>query len=121
MPIVRIDITGPKPAAWKRALLAGARAAVVEALGVPDDRVTVRVIETPDECVDVPDCRTDRFTIVEVIMYEGRPDEMKQALGAAVRAHLERDPGIEPSEVSIVIRDPSRVDLDVPPGEAGRV
>ncbi|HEX9092543.1 MAG TPA: tautomerase family protein [Coriobacteriia bacterium] len=120
MPIVRIDITGPKPPDWKAALLRGARSAVVEALGVPDGRVTVRVVETPGDCVDVPDCRTDRFTIVEVIMYEGRDEEMKRALSAAIRERLSRDPGIEPSEVSVIIRDPSRIDLDVLPGEADR-
>lgn len=120
MPIVRIDITGPKPPAWKKALLDGACAAVVESLGVPRDRVTVRVIETPDDCVDVPDCRTDRFTIIEVIMYEGRSDEMKKAMVDALRERLAADPGIEPSEISVLIRDPSKIDLDVLAGEARR-
>jgi phenylpyruvate tautomerase PptA (4-oxalocrotonate tautomerase family) len=115
MPIVRIDVTGPKPPEWRRALLDGARAAVIEALGVADERVTVRVVETPDECVDVPDCRTDRYTIVEVIMYAGRSDELKKALAAAIRERFAADPGIEPSEVAVVLRDPSKADLDVLP------
>jgi phenylpyruvate tautomerase PptA (4-oxalocrotonate tautomerase family) len=119
MPIIRIDITGPKTPEWKRALLAGTRAAVSESLGVPDARITARVTETPDDCVDVPDCRTDRFTIVEVIMYEGRTDAMKHELVAAIRSRWAASPGVESSEVTVIIRDPSRVDLDVPPGDAG--
>lgn len=120
MPVVRIDITGPRPAAWKRALLEGARSAAVEALGVPDTRVTVRVVEAPDDCVDVPDCRTRDFTVVEVLMYEGRTAEMKLAFVASLREKLAENPGIPPSEVTVVLRDSSTLDLDVLPGEAER-
>jgi phenylpyruvate tautomerase PptA (4-oxalocrotonate tautomerase family) len=119
MPIVRIDITGPKSPEYRRALLDGARAAVTGALGVADERVTVRVIETPDECVDVPDCRSDRYTIVEVIMYAGRSEEKKKALVAALRDRFAADPGIEPFEIAVVLRDPSTTDLDVLPGAEG--
>ena len=118
MPVVRIDITGPKPPQWKRSLLDGVCKAVVEALDVPKDRVTVRVVETPDDCVDVPDCRTNRYTFIEVIMYEGRSDEMKRAFVETLRESLAADPGIEPSEVSVLLRESSKVDLDVLPGEA---
>jgi phenylpyruvate tautomerase PptA (4-oxalocrotonate tautomerase family) len=120
MPIVRVDITGPKTPAWKKALLTGVCAAVVEALDVPRERVTVRVVETPDDCVDVPDCRSDRYTFIEVIMYEGRDTGRKHALVEEVRRRLAEDPGIEPSEVAVLIRDSSVTDLDVLPGEAGR-
>jgi 4-oxalocrotonate tautomerase len=120
MPIVRIDITGPKTAAWRRALLDGVCAAIVQALDVPRERVTVRVVETPDDCVDVPDCRSDRYTFIEVIMYEGRDTDRKHALVEEVRKRLAEDPGIEPSEVAVLIRDSSVTDLDVLPGEAGR-
>ncbi len=118
MPIVRIDITGPKPPEWKKALLTGVCAAVVESLGVPRERVTVRVVETPDDCVDVPDCRTARYTFIEVIMYEGRDPEPKRDMVEAIRHRLAQDPGIEPSEVAVAIRDSSAVDLHVLPGEA---
>jgi len=120
MPVVRIDITGQRSPEWKRALMAGARAAVTQALGAGDERVTVRVVETPDECVDLPDCRTRDFTVVEVLMYEGRTPEAKSAFVAALREKYAADPGIPPSEVTVVLRDFSTLDLDVLPGEAGR-
>lgn len=118
MPLVRIDITGPKPDAYKRALLAGARLAVTSALGVPDSSVTVRVFEASPECVDVPTCRTGRFTVVEVLLYEGRPPELKTALVSALRDIYADNPGIEPSAVTVFIHDASPTDLDVLPGEA---
>lgn len=120
MPIVRIDVTGPKDAAWKRALASRTCAAIVESLDVPRERVVVRVIETPDDCVDVPDCRTDRYTFVEVLMYEGRGADLKRAMVERIRAYLADDPGIEPSEVAIAIREASALDLDVLPGAGGR-
>lgn len=120
MPIVRIDVTGPKSTEYKRALLSGARRAVVVALGVGDERVTVRVVETPAECVDAPPCRTDRFTVVEVLLYEGRSEDLKRALVKALRDELAAAPGIEECEVSIFIHDASMLDLDVMPGQAAR-
>jgi len=118
MPLVRIDITGPKSEAYKQALLSGARAAVTSALGAPNDRVSVRVIETPAECVDVPGCRTERFTLVEVLMFEGRTPQLKSALVSALREAFAEDPGIEPSEVMVFTHDASSIDLDAPAGQA---
>lgn len=119
MPIVRIDVVGEKPAPYRSALLNAVRAAVVTELGADDGRVTVRLTEAAPDCVDLPSCRTERFTVIEVLMYDGRTDAQKAAAAGAVRAALARDPGIEPSEVSLVFRDMNRVDLDVLPGEAG--
>jgi len=117
MPIVRIDVTGPKTPEYKATLLAGARTAVVDSLGVGDERVTVRVVETPAEWVSVPHCRTERFTVVEVLLYEGRTEELKRALVKALRDTFAADPGIEECEVSVFINDASPLDLDVLPGQ----
>ncbi|MBN2405447.1 MAG: tautomerase family protein [Coriobacteriia bacterium] len=118
MPLVRIDITGAKPEAYKRALLAGARLAVTSALGVPDSRVNIRVFEASPACVDVPACRTDRFTAVEVLLYEGRTPALKSAFISTLRDIYAENPGIEPSEVTIFFHDASVTDLSVLPGEA---
>ena len=120
MPIARIDITGPKSAEYKRALAAAVRGAIVSCLGATDDRVNVRVVETVPECVDVPACRTERYTVVDIMMYEGRTDEMKTAFAEKLRAGLASNPGIEPSEVAIALHSMSKIDLNVLPGEALR-
>lgn len=119
MPLARIQITGQKPAAYKRALISATRAAIVEGLGALDERVVVRLSVDDAECVDVPVCRTDRFTLVEVLLYEGRSEETKRVFAQLLRARLSQDPGIEPSEVAVALHDLSKVDLDVLPGEAG--
>lgn len=120
MPIVRIDVTGPKSTEYKRALLLGARRAVVSSLGAGDERVTVRVVETPAECVDAPPCRTDRFTVVEALLYQGRTEDQKRAFAKALRDEFAAVPGIEECEVSVFVHDASPLDLDVLPGQASQ-
>ena len=119
MPLVRIDVVGPKSTPWTDAVLAETRAAVTGALDVGDERVVVRVIETPAAQVSLPACRTERFTQVEVVLYEGRTNETKRAFVEELRARLALNPGIEPSEVTVDLRDCSKTDLDVLPGQAG--
>jgi len=119
MPLVRIDVIAPKSPEYKRALMAAARHAIVDGLAAPDSRVTVRVAETAADDVDLPSCRTDRMTVIDVLLYAGRTDEMKTATAAALRDALALDPGIEPCEVAVFFHDATPVDLDVLPGQAG--
>jgi phenylpyruvate tautomerase PptA (4-oxalocrotonate tautomerase family) len=88
------------------------------ALAAEDRRVTVRVMEVAPANVDLPSCRTERMTVVDVLLYEGRTPEMKAATAAALRAALAADPGIEPSEVAVFFHDATPYDLDVLPGQA---
>lgn len=118
MPIVRIDVVGPKTPAYKSAVLAGVRRAVTTGFAVPDERVTVRIVETGGADVDLPSCRTERFTVIEVTMYEGRTADLKAAMAAAAREALAADPGIEASEIQVAFIELSRENLDVPPGQA---
>ncbi|MEI7813351.1 MAG: tautomerase family protein [Coriobacteriia bacterium] len=107
MPIVRIDIQSGKTTAYKRDILHGVRTAIVEALGVPDDRVMQRLIETPAENIDAPDVRTDRLTIIEVSMLPGRGPDLKEALYAAIVSRLGEKPGIYSHDIMVLIGEPS--------------
>jgi|BarGraIncu00421A_1022006.scaffolds.fasta_scaffold02077_5 phenylpyruvate tautomerase PptA (4-oxalocrotonate tautomerase family) len=118
MPLVRIDVIAPKTDDHKRALLAATRRAIVEGLAAEDRRVVVRVVDTARGDMDLPSCRTERFTVVDILLYEGRSPEMKAATATALRAALEVDPGIEPSEVAVFFHDATTSDLDVLPGQA---
>jgi phenylpyruvate tautomerase PptA (4-oxalocrotonate tautomerase family) len=118
MPLVRIDVVGTKSDEYKRALMAAARRSIVEGLAAEDRRVTVRVVEAPPGNVDLPSCRTERMTVFDILLYEGRTPEMKAATAASLRAALAIDPGIEPSEVALFFHDATTCDLDVLPGQA---
>ncbi len=118
MPIVRIDITGPKSHSYAAAVLRAVREAVVSELGAPDERVMMRLVQIPAEQVSAPACRTDRFTLVDVMLYAGRTPEAKAACVAKLRASLAADPGIPECEIAVAFHDMDPADLDVLPGEA---
>jgi 4-oxalocrotonate tautomerase len=107
VPIVRIDIQAGKSTAYKREILHAVRSAITESLGVPDERVMQRLIETPAENIDTSDARTDRLTIVEVSMLPGRDASLKQRMYAAMVAHLGEKPGIHQQDITVLVHDPS--------------
>lgn len=113
MPIVRVDVTGPKPLEYKTAVLRGVREAVVAHLNAPDERVSVRVCETECDCVDAPSWRSDRFTVVEVWLFAGRTDEAKAACVAALRDNLGAAPGVPAHDISVIFSDRTPSDLHV--------
>lgn len=120
VPIVRIEFIGPREDVYVSALMRGVRQGIVTWLNAPDPRVAIRAIEVAEGHVDLPDCRTAGFTVVDVMLYEGRTAEAKAACSASIREALSLDPGIPASEVAIAYHDMTPDDLDVIPGEAGR-
>lgn len=107
MPIVRIEIQSGKTTAYKRSLLHGVRDAIVEALGVPSERVLQRIVETPAEDIDVPDARTDRLTIIEIAMLPGRGMDMKRDLYSHIVRRLGFSPGVDVGDIVILVSDPA--------------
>jgi 4-oxalocrotonate tautomerase len=107
MPIVRIDIQSGKTTAYKRDILHGVRTAIVESLGVADERVMQRLIETPAEDIDAPEIRSDRLTIIEVSMLPGRGPDLKEALYSAIVQRLGEKPGIYSHDIMVLVNDPS--------------
>jgi 4-oxalocrotonate tautomerase len=107
VPIVRIDIQTGKSTAYKRDILNAVRSAIVASLGVPNERVTQRVIETAPENIDAPESRSDRLTIIEVSMISGRDANLKQAMYEAIVSHLAEKPGIHQHDITVIVNDPS--------------
>ena len=107
MPIVRIDIQSGKTTKYKRDILHGVRSAITETLGVPEDRVMQRLIETPSENIDAPEIRSDRLTIIEVSMLPGRGPDLKESLYGAIVRRLGERPGIYSHDIMVLVNDPS--------------
>lgn len=107
MPIVRIDIQSGKPTAYKRAVLHGVRAALTTALGVADDRVMQRIVETPAEDIDITPNRSDSLAVIEVSMLPGRGADLKGRLYESIVANLSADPGIHAKDIMVLVNDPS--------------
>jgi phenylpyruvate tautomerase PptA (4-oxalocrotonate tautomerase family) len=106
VPIVRIDIQAGKSTAYKRDILHSVRAAIIEALGVPDERIQQRIVETPAENIDSPG-PSDQLTVIEVAMLPGRDAVLKQEMYGAIVAHLGETPGIHQHDITVLVSDPS--------------
>lgn len=106
MPIVRIDIQSGKSTAYKRAILRGVREALTGVLGVPDDRIMQRIIETPGEDIDTTEVKSDRLTIVELSMLP-RSSELKDALYHEIASKLGFDPGLAEHDLVVLVNDPA--------------
>ena len=107
MPIVRIDVQSGKSTAYKRAVLHGVRAALVSAIGAPDERIMQRIIETPAEDIDATENRSDALAIIEISMLPGRGAELKSALYEAIVKNLSANPGIHAHDIMVLVNDPS--------------
>lgn len=107
MPIVRIDIQAGKTTAYKRALLNAVRDAMTDALGVPDDRIMQRIVETPPEDIDTVRARADHLTIIEISMLPGRDAPLKAELYRAISKRVGFAPGIAEEDLVILVNDPA--------------
>ena len=107
MPIVRIDIQAGKSTAYKRDILHSVRTALVESIGVANERIVQRIIETSSENIDSPEAPVDHLTIVEIAMLPGRDASLKQAMYSAIVARLGEKPGIHQRDITVLVNDPS--------------
>lgn len=107
MPIVRIDIQSGKSTQYKRAVLHGVRSAITAALGVGDDRVMQRLVETPAEDIDIAANHSDALAIIEISMLPGRSADLKSKLYESIVANLSVDPGIHAADITVLVNDPS--------------
>ncbi len=105
MPLVRVEISAGKSAAYKKAMLDGIHNALVEAIKIPDSDRRQRLYELDEQHFERSG-RSDQYMIIEITMFKGRSFEAKKALYAAIVRNLEADPGIPGGEVSIVIHEP---------------
>lgn len=107
MPIVRIDIQSGKSTLYKRAVLHSIRAAITSALGVGDERVMLRIVETSAEDIDITANRSGSLAIIEISMLPGRGPDLKSRLYESIVSNLSADPGIHAADIMVLVNDPS--------------
>ena len=105
MPLVKIEITIGKSAAYKKNLLDGIHNALVEAIKIQNSDRRQRLYELDEQHFEHGG-RTDQYVIIEITMFKGRSFKAKKALYAAIIRNLEANPGIPGGEISIVIHEP---------------
>ncbi len=78
-------------------------ACAMESLGLPEAKRFHRFIGLAGADFIHPGDRTERYTIIEISMFEGRSVETKKSLIRGLFARLESGCGIAPQDVEITI------------------
>ena len=89
-------------------LSAAIHASAVEALALPASKRFHRYIGLDPADFVHPDDRSDRYTIIEISMFEGRSVETKKALIRNLFERIEAQCGIAPQDVEITIFETPR-------------
>jgi phenylpyruvate tautomerase PptA (4-oxalocrotonate tautomerase family) len=106
MPLVKISIRKGRSASQKQALLGAVHAALVEAFKIPDWDRDQRITEFENEDFEIPNNRTNFFTLIEIIIYPGRSLNAKRELYKSINIRL-RDIGYtNPDDIVIVLLEP---------------
>jgi len=88
-------------------------AAVVSALQYPPDKKFHRFFPMDDSDFLHPTDRSDRYTIIEVSMFEGRSEATKRGLIQALFDNLKHMAGIEPQDVEITLFETPRINWGI--------
>ena len=92
----------------RAALSESIHACVVEALDYPPDKRFHRFFPLERADFVYPPDRSDRYTILEIAMFEGRSVEAKKRLIGLLFERLERDCAIRPADLEITIIESPR-------------
>lgn len=106
-PLAKIEIVEGKSTEYKNAVLKGVHNALVNALGVPASEILQRLYELPFNNFEYPPDKTANTTIIEIIMFKGRSLKLKRELYQSIVYNLEKNPGINGNDVTIVLLEPS--------------
>jgi 4-oxalocrotonate tautomerase len=126
MPLIRIELLAGRPEEELANLADDVHLAAVEALSIPErDRFQVITEHDPAHLrfdrsyLDIS--RSDRWVLVQVTLSRGRPTEVKQAFYARLAELLERDIGLRPEDLAVVLIENGRDDWSFGRGEASYV
>ena len=78
---------------------------VVEALVFPEDKRFHRFFPMKDEDVFYPTNRSRAYTIIEIMMIEGRTKETKKKLIALLFERIRKELGIQAVDIEILIQE----------------
>lgn len=108
MPLVKISILKGRSVSEKTKLLDVVHSSLVEAFKIPIHDRTQRVYEFSKVDFEIEDGRSDKYTIVEIIIFPGRSVEAKKKLYKLIFSRL-KELGYQDNDATVVLHEP---DLD---------
>jgi phenylpyruvate tautomerase PptA (4-oxalocrotonate tautomerase family) len=86
---------------------------LVEAFGLPPEKRFQRFIGLDAADFIYPDDRSPRYTILEIVMFEGRSPEAKKRLIHLLYTRLESEVDIAPTDLEIVMLEAPRANWGI--------
>ena len=86
---------------------------LVEAFALPPDKRFHRLFALAPEDFRYPAGRTEDYTIIELVLFEGRTVEAKKQLYALLYERFERELGIAPADLEITLIETPRHDWGI--------
>jgi len=116
MPILNVQILQGRSAQQKKDLLANVSQAVVDSIAAPLKSVRVMLSEVPAEHVIVAGEVGKDAALVQAMLIEGRTEEKKAALLAAVSRAVHQSIDISEDDVRVIITDVPKTDMGMAGG-----
>ena len=107
MPLVKIEIIKGKSLEYKKTVLDAVHVALENAIQIENWDRFQRLYEIEDELFERSESKTDKFTMIEITMFQGRTKEQKSKLYKEIVKELNQRLGIEPTDIFIVINEPA--------------
>ncbi len=104
MPITKIEVCRPRPAAEVQAFIEAVYQAQLEALKVPDWDRTIRYVEHKPEHFAIPPTKTENYTFVEILMFPGRSLEAKRKLYQSIVRRF-GELGVAATDITIALQE----------------
>lgn len=117
MPLVRISLRKGKSPEYRKAILDGVHAALVEAFLIPDRDRHQQVYELDEDNFEFPPDKSDRFVVIEIIAFPGRSFAAKKKLYAAIVQNLGSSPGIAGDDILVILHEPPKENWGVHGGK----
>lgn len=108
MPFIKIHVPEGFNSITKRLLAADIRDCLADALSIKKEDGHVVLYESAKGCRAIHESRNPRFVDVEIILFSGRTDEIKQKLYSAVTSIVMKHTGLEEKDVLIVLIESPR-------------
>ena len=89
----------------KRQLSDTLHSCVVDTLELPAEKRFHRFILLPKSDFIYPDDRSEKYTIIEIDMFEGRAKETKKSLVRSIFERFDRELKIRPQDVEVTIHE----------------
>ena len=104
MPLVKISLIKGRSKDEKAALVEAIHSALRTAFKIPEDDRNLRILEFEPENFDLPEEKTEDYTLIEMDVFPGRSLEAKRALYQNIIENL-KPLGIQPGDVLITLKE----------------